>query len=53
MDMPTWETNSTDIARTNAIMKTIAGLYVSNPNVVPIIEPLNEYVPPVPLLFLS
>lgn len=44
MNVPTWETNSTDISRTNAIMKTIAGLFVGNTNVVPTIEPLNECV---------
>ena len=40
---PQWQANSTNIQRTDAIIKEIAGKYGSNPNVVSVIAPLNEY----------
>jgi len=42
MSYPHWHSNSTNVARTDAIIKTIAGMFRDNPNVVPIIAPLNE-----------
>ncbi|KAJ3757523.1 exo-beta-1,3-glucanase [Lentinula raphanica] len=42
MDYPTWHSNSTNVARTDAILKTIADMFKDNPTVVPIIAPLNE-----------
>ncbi|KAJ4499707.1 exo-beta-1,3-glucanase [Lentinula lateritia] len=42
MDYPTWHSNTTNVARTDAIIKTIADMFKDNPSVVPIIAPLNE-----------
>lgn len=42
MDAPTWQTKQSNIDRTNAIIKTLASMFVNNPSVVPIIAPLNE-----------
>ncbi|KAH9932038.1 exo-beta-1,3-glucanase [Epithele typhae] len=39
---PQWQANSTNIARTNAIVKTLASLFVNDLDVVTAIEPLNE-----------
>jgi glucan 1,3-beta-glucosidase len=39
---PAWHTQSGAVARTNAIIKTLASQYANNPSVVPIIAPLNE-----------
>jgi aryl-phospho-beta-D-glucosidase BglC (GH1 family) len=39
---PTWHSNQTNIARTDNIIKTIASMFAGQPNVVPIIAPLNE-----------
>jgi hypothetical protein len=38
-----WASNQTNVDRTNAIIKTIAGMFKDNPANVPIIAPLNEY----------
>lgn len=37
-----WHSNSTNVARTNTIIKTIANMFKDQPNVVPVIAPLNE-----------
>lgn len=42
MSYPTWHTNSDNIARTNAIMKTLASSYSGQTDVVTGIAPLNE-----------
>ncbi|TFK77419.1 glycoside hydrolase family 5 protein [Pluteus cervinus] len=42
MSYPLWHTNNTNVQRSNNIIKTIANMYKDNPNVVPIIAPLNE-----------
>lgn len=42
LNYPTWHTQSGAVARTNAIIKTLASKYADNPWVVPIIAPLNE-----------
>jgi glucan 1,3-beta-glucosidase len=39
---PTWQSNQTNIDRTNDIIKTLATTYANQSNVVPIIAPLNE-----------
>ncbi|KAF9262542.1 exo-1,3-beta-glucanase [Marasmius fiardii PR-910] len=39
---PEWASNSNNVARTNAIIKTIADMFKNNPDTVPIIAPLNE-----------
>src|SRR5689334_3934611 len=41
---PLWHTSSDNIARTNAIIKTLAAQYSSQTDVVIGIAPLNEYV---------
>ena len=43
MTTPLWQTNATNVARTNAVLKTIAEMFVDNPQVVSVITPLNEY----------
>ncbi|KAG1864692.1 glycoside hydrolase family 5 protein [Suillus subalutaceus] len=43
MPYPTWQSNQTNIARTDAIIKQIASMFAGQANVVPIIAPLNEY----------
>ena len=42
VDYPAWHTQSGAVARTNAIIKTLASKFANNPYVVPIIAPLNE-----------
>jgi aryl-phospho-beta-D-glucosidase BglC (GH1 family) len=42
MSYPTWQSNQTNIARTDAIIKQIASMFASQVDVVPIIAPLNE-----------
>ena len=42
LNYPTWHTQSGAVARTNAIIKTLANKFAGNPSVVPIISPLNE-----------
>ncbi|KAI5120781.1 hypothetical protein M0805_002408 [Coniferiporia weirii] len=42
MDFPTWHSNKTNVARTDAILKTIAEMFVTDSFVVPTIAPLNE-----------
>jgi aryl-phospho-beta-D-glucosidase BglC (GH1 family) len=39
---PTWHSNQTNIDRTDAIIKRIASMFANQPDVVPIIAPLNE-----------
>lgn len=39
---PGWHTQTGAVARTNAIIKTLAQKFVGNPWVIPIISPLNE-----------
>ncbi|KAF9469829.1 exo-1,3-beta-glucanase [Collybia nuda] len=42
MSSPKWHTSSSNIARTNAVIKTIASMFKDSTSVVPIIAPLNE-----------
>ncbi|KAI9511874.1 exo-beta-1,3-glucanase [Russula earlei] len=42
LPFPTWQSNQTNVARTNDVLKLIANEFSSNPNVVPMIGPLNE-----------
>jgi len=42
VDYPGWHTENDAVARTNAIIKTLASKFANNPTVVPIIAPLNE-----------
>ncbi|TFY53027.1 hypothetical protein EVJ58_g9680 [Rhodofomes roseus] len=42
MSYPEWQSNSTNVQRTDAIVKTIASMFANNPQVVSIIEPINE-----------
>jgi len=42
VDRPTWHTEKDAVARTNTIIKTLASKFANDPNVVPIIAPLNE-----------
>lgn len=42
MDYPMWHSNATNVARTNAIIKTIANMFKDQTNVVPTIAALNE-----------
>ncbi|KAI0059440.1 glycoside hydrolase family 5 protein [Artomyces pyxidatus] len=42
MSFPTWHSNGTNVARTDAIMKQIAGEFASQYQNAPIIAPLNE-----------
>ena len=44
ISFPGWHSNSTNVARTDAIIKRIASMFAGQTNVVPIIAPLNEYV---------
>jgi len=39
---PQWQANNTNIQRTDAVIKQIAGKYGNNPQVVSVIAPLNE-----------
>lgn len=41
---PAWHSNATNVARTDAIMKTIASMFINDQDVVSSIQPLNEYV---------
>ena len=41
-DYPGWHTESGAVDRSNTIIKTLASKFANNPNVVPIIAPLNE-----------
>lgn len=41
-DGPLWNTNKTDIARSNNVVKTIANMFKDQTDTVPIIAPLNE-----------
>ena len=43
ISFPQWHSNATNIARTNAVLKTIASLFVNDQDVVSVIAPLNEY----------
>ncbi|KAF7799222.1 hypothetical protein EIP86_010454 [Pleurotus ostreatoroseus] len=42
ISFPQWHSNSTNVQRTDNIIKQIASMFASNPNVVSIIAPLNE-----------
>lgn len=42
MAFPQWHTNANNVARTDAIIKTLASRYATNTNVVAVIAPLNE-----------
>ncbi|KAH7930933.1 glycoside hydrolase family 5 protein [Leucogyrophana mollusca] len=42
LSFPGWHSNQTNIDRTDAIIKTIASMFADQPDVVPIIAPLNE-----------
>ncbi|KAH8110603.1 exo-beta-1,3-glucanase [Phellopilus nigrolimitatus] len=42
MSFPHWHSNATNVARTSAVIQTIAGMFDTNTNVVPVIAPLNE-----------
>ncbi|KAE9390726.1 glycoside hydrolase family 5 protein [Gymnopus androsaceus JB14] len=42
LSFPTWQENESNVQRTDAIIMTIASMVANNPNVVPIIAPLNE-----------
>ena len=44
IDVPQWHTNSTNVARTNAVIKRIASLFVNDQDTVSSIAPLNECV---------
>lgn len=42
LSYPEWQSNSTNVQRTDSIIKTIISMYANNPDIVPIIAPLNE-----------
>ncbi|TFK84199.1 glycoside hydrolase family 5 protein [Polyporus arcularius HHB13444] len=42
ISFPQWHSNSTNIARTNAVLKTITSLFINDQDVVSVIAPLNE-----------
>ncbi|EGN93094.1 glycoside hydrolase family 5 protein [Serpula lacrymans var. lacrymans S7.3] len=42
ISFPEWQSNQTNVDRTDAIIKTIASMFDGQTNVVPIIAPLNE-----------
>lgn len=44
MNFPMWHSNDTNVARTDAIIQTIATMLKNQTNVVPVIAPLNEWV---------
>lgn len=44
MSFPQWQTNQTNIERTNAVIRTIAYQFQHNSQVVSAIAALNEYV---------
>lgn len=42
MPYPTWQSNQTDINRSDAIIKQLASMFAGQEYAVPIIEPVNE-----------
>lgn len=42
MSYPTWQSNQTNIDRTDQVIQTIVSMYSNQPDVVPVIAPLNE-----------
>ncbi|KAF8445642.1 glycoside hydrolase family 5 protein [Boletus edulis BED1] len=42
LPFPTWHSNQTNIERTDKIIQTIASMFAGQPDVVPMIAPLNE-----------
>jgi len=42
LPFPTWHSNATNVARTDAIIKTLAGMFKDETGTVPMIAPLNE-----------
>ncbi|EMD32559.1 glycoside hydrolase family 5 protein [Gelatoporia subvermispora B] len=42
ISFPEWQSNSTNVQRSDNIIKTIASMFANNPNVVSIIAPVNE-----------
>ena len=42
MPDPTWQLSSTNVQRTDAVIKQIASMFANNPQVVSMIEPVNE-----------
>lgn len=44
LSFPGWHSNQTNVERTDKIIMTIASMFADNPNVVPVIAPLNELV---------
>ena len=42
MPFPQWHSYSTNIARTNAVIKTIISMFKDQASTVPVIAPLNE-----------
>ena len=49
---PGWHSNATNVARTDAVMKTIASMFINDQDVVSSIQPLNEYVTDLPTMFI-
>ncbi|KAF8527568.1 exo-beta-1,3-glucanase [Hysterangium stoloniferum] len=47
MDFPEWQSNSNNVQRTDAIIKTLANMFKGQTNVVTTIAPLNDGVLPV------
>jgi glucan 1,3-beta-glucosidase len=46
MPYPQWQSDPVNVDRSNGILKRIASEFSNNPDVVPIIAPLNESVFP-------
>ena len=44
LSFPEWQSNSTNIARTNAVRTTLVATFVNDQDVVTSIQPLNECV---------
>jgi hypothetical protein len=44
MPYPQWQSNATNVNRSNRILNLIASEFSDNPHVVSIIAPLNEFV---------
>ncbi|EED84031.1 candidate exo-beta-1,3-glucanase from glycoside hydrolase family GH5 [Postia placenta Mad-698-R] len=42
LSYPEWQSNSTNVQRTDSIIKTIISMYADHPDIVPMIAPLNE-----------
>ncbi|KAH7927594.1 glycoside hydrolase family 5 protein [Leucogyrophana mollusca] len=42
LEFPGWHSNATNVARTDAIIKTIGSMFANQTDIVPIIAPLNE-----------